>query len=105
MTHKPSKEALDLAEALRRHGVECKTEFPDGHKHVDIGIPEARLYIELEGSQHYLDPDQIITDFKRDHYSNNDGFATLRIPNPVVHKHLDRLASAIHGVVKEKLNR
>jgi hypothetical protein len=99
----PTPEAVSLADALQRRGVPAHTECSDGRKHVDVCIPGARLYIELEGSQHYLDPDQIARDFRRDHYSDDDGFATLRIPNQVIKDHLEKTASAIHEVVKKRI--
>jgi len=99
----PTPEALLLADALQRRGLDARTECADGHKHVDICIPSAHLYIELEGSQHYMDPGQIARDFNRDHYSDDDGFATFRIPNQIVKEHLEKTATAVHEVAVNRV--
>jgi very-short-patch-repair endonuclease len=63
----------DLVRALRWRGVEVQTEFPDGSKHVDICVPALRLFIEVDGSQHYTNADQFEADLKRDFYSYKEG--------------------------------
>lgn len=89
-----------LYTALKQRGVEPITEYPDGHKTIDIAIPEARLYIEVDGVQRLNNPEQIITDFKRDYYSKKEGFYTLHIHNDDIKNHLNSIADAIAEVVK-----
>lgn len=38
---------------------------------------------------------QILSDFQRDHYSDDDGFHTLRIPSEAVGQHSKTIARAI----------
>jgi very-short-patch-repair endonuclease len=86
--------------ALDKRGVRSITEYPDGHKTIDIAIPEARLYIEVDGIQHLNNPEQIIKDFKRDYYSQREGFYTLHIHNDDIKNHLNSIADAIVDVVR-----
>jgi very-short-patch-repair endonuclease len=91
----PTKETLALAHALRDRGVVVELEHWDGHKHVDIFIPAAKLYIEIDGIQHFTNPKQILTDFKRDHYSDDGSFFTKRFSNEMITHHLDEIADAV----------
>ena len=99
-----TKFARLLYVALASRGIESITEYFDGHKHIDIAILPARLYIEVDGVQHLNNPEQIITDFKRDYYSNEGGFYTLHIHNDDIKNHLNSIADAIAEVVREKKN-
>jgi len=93
-----------LADALTSNGMNVTVEYTDGHKTVDIAILDAKLFIEVDGLQHFTNSEQIERDFKRDHYSDGDDFATIRIPNIVLEHHLDEVADAIVQVVKIRLN-
>ena len=95
-------EAKKLHETLLKVGVNAELECGDGHKHVDICIHDAKLYIEVEGPPHFLRAKQIIADLKRDHGSNENGYDTFRIPNHYIHEHLYKLVGAIKDVVKER---
>jgi very-short-patch-repair endonuclease len=95
----PTEQALALNKALNNVGIETKLEYYDGHKHVDICIPAAKIYIEVDGSQHYTNPKQIISDFTRDQYSVLDGFHTLHLPNQIVDGHVIKIARAIKKIV------
>lgn len=96
-------QAKALHEALAKLGVTSILEYSDGHKHVDIGIPDAKLYIEVDGLKHFIDPKQIIADFKRAHYSNQDNFVTFYVTNQLIDKFLDEIADAVAEVVKERI--
>jgi very-short-patch-repair endonuclease len=89
--------------ALSKRGIESITEYPDGHKTIDIAILPARLYIEVDGVQHLNNPEQILTDFRRDYYSNSEGFYTLHIHNDDIKNHLNSIADAIAEVVKSTM--
>jgi len=95
----PSKEALLLNTALREAGIGTELEHWDGHKHVDIYVPKAQLYIEVDGIQHYTNVRQILSDFQRDHYSDDDGFRTLRIPAHIVEDKAQEIAEALKMVI------
>jgi very-short-patch-repair endonuclease len=96
-------EAEKLYEVLLKNGIKAEKECGDGHKHVDICVPTAKLYIEVEGPPHFLSARQILADFKRDDYSTADGFETLRIPNHYIHEHLFKLVGAIKKVVEKRM--
>ncbi len=87
-----------LFDALVEEGIYCELGFCDGKKCVDLTIPRLRLYIEIDGMQHYTDPEQILTDIKRDQYSEKDGFDTLRIPNTAIDKDLSKIVKAIRQI-------
>ena len=70
-------QALKLSNALKTH-VKHVLEYNDGFKHVDIAIESAKIYIELDGSQHAFSPEQICADDERDKYSLKDGFVTKK---------------------------
>ena len=99
---KPTKEALLLQAELANVGVESTLQYWDGHKHVDLFVPSAKLYIEIDGLAHWLKPTQIISDFKRDHYSDTDGFNTFRVPSYVVLTNTNELVKAISEVIKSE---
>jgi len=97
----PTKETADLADEFKKRGVKVYVELNDGFKHVDLAILKSKLNVEVDGVQHLDDPNQIITDFKRDYYSHLDGFYTLRIHNEDLKKHLNSIAKAIEEIVKK----
>jgi len=98
----PTKQAHALYEALKKNGVSAILEYDDGHKCVDIGIPNAHLYIEVDGPNHLNSPEQIEKDFKRDYYSEKDGFRTMHISNNAIDDDLKRIAEAISVISKRR---
>ncbi len=66
----PTKEAADLKNELEKHGVKVYVELSDGHKHIDLALPEAKLNIEVDGIHHLTNPRQIVADLARGYYSN-----------------------------------
>jgi very-short-patch-repair endonuclease len=87
--------ALKLSKALNNLRIEHKLEHGDGFKHVDIAIEFARLYVELDGSQHVLSPKQMLADDERDKHSLKAGFITKRIPNNAIEMDVDSVATGI----------
>jgi very-short-patch-repair endonuclease len=51
--------------------------------------------IEVDGLQHGFDHKQALSDLKRTFYTSQKGYATLRIPNKLVEKHLEETADII----------
>lgn len=96
-------EAIQLYKLLIDAGVDAEIEHFDGHKHVDIAIPEAKLYIEVDGIQHLIDPEQILADLHRVYYSEKDGYGTFRIPNEIIHHYLKEVAHAIAEAAKKRI--
>lgn len=94
----PTQYARQLHAALTFVGVAAVLEHPDGHKCVDIYVPNAKLYIEVDGSQHYTEADQILIDFRRDYYSDKEGFRTLRLTNQAVVSQSMKIARAIKKI-------
>lgn len=94
----PTKHARDLHAALTQVGVEAHLEHPDGHKCVDIYVPKAKLYIEVDGKQHYTSAVQIQADFERDHSSDDAGFHTMHITNHSVDTEVMKIARAIKKI-------
>lgn len=101
MSKTPTKQTVALADALKTRGIRVETEYWDGHKHIDVYLPDARIFIEVDGLQHYTNPRQILADFKRDHFSDGDDIHTLRLTNQLVETHLDEIVNAVVRVVKE----
>ena len=103
----PTEEARALKESLERLGIKVYLELDDGHKHIDIAIPKARLNVEVDGMQHLINPHQIVADLNRGYYSHKNGFNTMHIPNEMIHSHLDEISEALAGASKireQKLN-
>lgn len=96
----PTKEARDLKEALEGRGVRVYLELDDGHKHIDLAIPKAKLNIEIDGIQHLTDPHQILADLNRGYYSHKNGYNTMHIPNEMIHSHLKEISEALAEVSK-----
>lgn len=97
----PTEHASRLISALKSKGLQVKEEYWDGHKHVDIYIPQAKLYIEVDGVPHYTKPEQLISDFERDYYSFKEGFFTKHITNEAIDTHCEQIAVAIAKVVRD----
>lgn len=91
----PTKEAADLKSEIEKHGVRVLVELHDGHKHIDLTIPKAKLNVEVDGIQHLTNPNQIVTDLSRGYYSHKNGFDTMHIPNEMVRLHLGEISSAL----------
>ncbi len=99
---KPTEEELILNKALNELGIETKLQHWDGHKHIDIFIPEGKIYIEVDGVNHFTDVRQIMSDFQRDHYSDDDGFHTLRIPAETIPKQVHGIARALKKILNSQ---
>ena len=100
MKKSPTPAATLLKEALEGLGIRVLSEFWDGHKHIDLAIPEARINIEIDGLQHLTDPYQILADLNRSHYSDDLGYHTLHIHNIEIKPNLEKIAVAIAEAVK-----
>ncbi len=106
-TKLPTKQALALSDALERNGIKTKLELFDGHKHIDITVPSARLDIEIDGISHLINHKQIVADLNRGYYSHHSGYNTMHIPNEMVDKYLEKIAKALAETCKiraEKLH-
>jgi very-short-patch-repair endonuclease len=95
-------QSVKLSEALRERGVNNEREHGDGYKHVDIYIPEANLYLEIDGKYHLTDPEHLFRDLQRDACSHKDGIDTIRIPNIYVESYLDEIANSVAVVARKR---
>lgn len=102
--NKPTIQATKLADALKERGINLELEHWDGHKHVDIYIPKALIYIEVDGPLHDIKPKQLVSDFNRDYFSYKEGFFTKHITNEEIEFHLEEIANAILAVVNKASN-
>lgn len=92
---KPTPEALLLKSVLQKRGLRVLSEVYDGHKHIDLALPEAHINIEVDGLQHLTDARQILSDLARSHYSDYGGYDTIHIHNTEIREHLESIANAI----------
>ena len=97
-----TEESVSLWKALCEQGIDAKLEYNDGHKTVDIAILDSNIYIEVDGLHHSIDPDQISRDFKRAHFSDDNGFDTFYVTNHTIKNHLEEVVKALTEVVNRK---
>lgn len=97
-----SIQAKALFDALCMKGIKAELEYYDGHKTVDIAILEAKLYIEVDGIQHFTNAEQIMRDFKRNHFSDGDDFSTFYVTNQIIDNYLNEVVDAITEVVRKR---
>lgn len=100
-----SDHARKLHSALIQRGVAVEIEKWDKHKHIDLSIELAGLYIEIDGDDHYINPDAILRDLKRDYFSNEAGYDTLHIPNYIIEKDIDGVADALVQVINSRIGK
>ena len=111
MYPKPTPQAIKLKRELEKLGIKVLAEVNDhDQKHIDLAIPSARINIEVDGRQHYEDPFQIMSDLGRTHFSDDEGFSTIHIPNVFIDsdKDLPRVAEALAEaalMIEERLKR
>jgi len=97
-----TQQAKKLYRALMNRGIKCELEKWDGYKHIDISISWAKIDIEIDGLQHYINPKQIKADFSRSYHSvMDDDYDTIHIPNIIIEKYLDKVAGAITKVARD----
>jgi very-short-patch-repair endonuclease len=92
--------AKKLYRALKNRGVICILECWDGYKHIDICLPESKIYIEIDGNDHFFNRKKIESDIKRDQYSDNEGFKTFHYTNEFIDTHLDKIVDQIIETVE-----
>ena len=97
-----TSQAMRLSDELKRLHIEHKLEYYDGHKHVDVALLWAKLYIEIEGRQHGFNSNQMLSDEKRDASSQKEGFYTKRIPNEWIDRDAQKLAENIARLARRR---
>ena len=100
--HQGTKTQRDLYFELKKRGLFPEFESFDGHKHVDIAIHDAKLYIELDGDHHFSDPEQLEADILRDQFSMDEGYTTRRFSNREVDDNLHKIADCLTVVCRHR---
>ena len=89
---------------LRTYPVKFLRQKVLGQYIVDFYSAEAKLIIELDGSQHYED-EGIEKDAERTAYLEQYGLQVLRIPNNQVNQNFKGVCEYIDLIVKQSLHR
>ena len=84
---------------LRNYSVRFSRQKVLGKYIVDFYSAEAKLVIELDGSQHYED-DKIVKDAERTAFLESYGLTVLRIPNNEVNRNFQEVCQYIDMAVK-----
>jgi hypothetical protein len=95
-------QTIKLATALKEKGITSELEAFEGDKHVAIAIPDANLYLEIDGKNHLTDPEHLLRDLQRDACSHDEGIDTIHIPDLYVDTALDEIADAVAEVAKKR---
>ena len=86
----------------------CKVKFlrqkPIGRYIVDFYCAEAKLVIELDGSQHYEEKG-LLKDREREAFLKEYGITVLRIPNNLVNQRFRDVCEHIDNVIQQSLHR
>ena len=88
---------------LRTHSVRFSRQKVLGRYIADFYSAEARLIIELDGSQHYEDWN-VEKDAERTAFLESSGLAIIRIPNNEVMQNFRGVCEYIDAIVKQSLS-
>ena len=88
---------------LKEYPVQFKRQYVVGSYIVDFYCYQAKLIIELDGSQHY-DPDIIRYDQIRTDYLQQQGYFVLRFSNADVTKQFRAVCEMIDHTVRSRLS-
>ncbi len=88
---------------LRTYPIKFSRQKILGKNIVDFYSAQAKLIIELDGSQHYEDK-EMQKDLERTHYLAQYGLKVLRIPNNQVNQNFRGVCEYIDNEVKQSLS-
>ena len=88
---------------LRTYQVRFSRQKVLGKYIADFYSAEAKLVIELDGSQHYTDEEQIYDEI-RTAFLEGYGLKVIRIPNSEIHSNFEGVCEYIDTVVKQSLS-
>ena len=83
-------------------GVQFKRQRPIGRYIVDFYGVEAKLVIEVDGSQHF-EPDAVAYDFERTKFLETQGLKVIRFDNLQVFNELESVLAVIYEEVKTRV--
>ncbi len=89
---------------LRTYPIKFLRQKPLGKYIVDFYSAEAKLIIEVDGSQHYEEIN-IEKDSRRSEYLKQYGLTVIRIPNNQVNQNFRGVCEYIDNIVKQSLHR
>lgn len=92
------EEALLWYNFLRKYPVRFRRQYIIGDYIVDFYCHQAKLVVELDGSQHY-DPQEAEKDMRRTAYLQSLGLRVLRFTNLDVLQRFDAVRETIHSAV------
>ncbi len=87
---------------LKAHPVPIHRQYPIGHYIVDFYCHQAKLVIELDGSQHCT-PEGLSYDQKRTEYLQGQGLYVMRISNLDVMRQFRAVCEAIDLVIENRI--
>ena len=87
---------------LRRYPIRFTRQKILGKYIVDFYCAEARLVVEVDGSQHG-EATGMLQDTERTVFLESYGLTVLRIPNPDIHQHFPEVCEYIDTAVKQSL--
>lgn len=87
---------------LKNYPVQFRRQKPIGNYIADFYCIKAKLVIELDGSQHYMQK-QLDYDSTRTAYLENLGLLVLRYPDNIVSKNFEGVCLDIDRIVKERI--
>ena len=88
---------------LKTYPIQFKRQYTIGTYIVDFYCYQARLIIELDGSQH-CEPEAIAYDQRRTAFLQQQGYYVFRISNLDVMKHFSAVCDAIDFAVQDRIH-
>ena len=101
--HQTKEERHLWYDFLKTYPVQFRRQYPVGCFCADFYCYEAKLVVELDGSQHY-DPANVIADQQRTACFEKQGLSVLRFANTDIWKNFPGVCEMIDREVKRKTN-
>ena len=87
---------------LKTYPIQFKRQYQIGHYYVDFFCYQAKLIIELDGSQHYTQK-MLVYDNARTDFLEKQGYVVIRFSNLDINKHFWDVCEAIDNTVKTQM--
>ena len=87
---------------LKTYPIQFKRQYPIGYYFADFFCYQAKLIVELDGSQH-CEPDEIEYDRKCTEYLQQQGYSVLRLSNRDVMTQFRSVCECIDNVVRNRM--
>ena len=88
----------------RRFPIRFRRQYVIGNYITDFYCHQAKLVVELDGSQHYT-PEETVYDQKRTEYLENMGLKVLRFSNLDVMRRFDDVCEMIYRIAEERTDK